>query len=72
MIGGFILWGGVALLIYAFYKWATINNDYFEKRGVSYMKPTFLVGNNGGFLFLMKYTMTEFLNMFYTANPGYK
>lgn len=72
MIGEIIFWSGVLLLVYAFYKWATINNDYFEKRGVSYLKPSFLVGNNGGFLFLMKYTMPEFINMFYTANPGKK
>lgn len=72
MFATLTLWTAVLALLYAFYKWATINNDFFEKRGVSYLKPTFLVGNNGGFLFLMRYTMAEFINMFYTANPGYK
>lgn len=28
------------------YKWMTINNDYFEKLGIPYLKPTFFIGCN--------------------------
>lgn len=32
---------------YAFYKWATLNDDYFEKRNIKHLKPKFLIGNTG-------------------------
>lgn len=41
----------ILLFIYAFYKWATANNDYFKKKGIPFAKPTFLVGNSGKLLF---------------------
>lgn len=72
MIGDFLLWSGISLLLYAFYKWATINNDYFVKRGITHMKPTFLIGNNARFLLLRQQTMTEFMNELYYYNPGSK
>lgn len=72
MIQYLLLWSGISLFLYAFYKWATINNDYFEKRGVSYLKPYFLVGNSGGFFILRNQTVIEFINNLYRSNPGYK
>lgn len=72
MIADFILWSGIGLVLYAFYKWATINNDYFEKRGVNYVKPTFLVGSGGGFIFLRKYTLNEFVDQMYSSKPDSK
>lgn len=38
----------VLLISYLFYKWATINNDFFSQRNVKHLKPKFLVGNNEG------------------------
>lgn len=37
--------------IYAFYKWATANDKYFEQRNVKFVKPTFLIGNTGDLFF---------------------
>ncbi|CRL06050.1 CLUMA_CG019295, isoform A [Clunio marinus] len=36
-----------AIALYLFYKWATSTYDYFEKQGISFKKPTFLIGTNG-------------------------
>lgn len=59
----------VGLFSYAFYKWATLNNDYFEKRNIKFMKPKFLVGSFGG-LFMNKYTATELAELFYEPFPN--
>lgn len=72
MIAEFLLWSGVSLLLYAFYKWGTIHNDYFKKRGVSFIKPTFLIGSNAGFFMFRKQDMIEFMDDVYRANPGFK
>jgi cytochrome P450 family 9 len=40
----------VALILVLFYKWATANNDYFEKKGIAYKKPTFLIGTAGNMI----------------------
>lgn len=68
MLGELVLFASIGLLLYAFYKWATLNNDYFEKRQMKFMKPYFLVGNTAG-MFLNKYTATEFSQMLYEAFP---
>lgn len=72
MITDFLLWSGISLLLYAFYKWATINHDYFLKRGVRHMKPKFLLGNNSKFLLFRQQTVTDFVTEMYTYNPGSK
>lgn len=68
MLGEALLFAALSLIAFAFYKWATLNNDYFEKRNLKYMKPKFLVGNTGG-LFLNKYTATGFAQKLYQAFP---
>lgn len=68
MFGELLLLVAISLITYAFYKWATINYDYFEKRNIKCMKPKFLVGNTGGF-FLNKYTAHEFSLKIYNAFP---
>ncbi|XP_037811692.1 probable cytochrome P450 9f2 [Lucilia sericata] len=35
----------LAVAGYLFYRWATINNNFFKDRGVPYSKPTILFGN---------------------------
>lgn len=69
MLAELLLSTAITLLAYAFYKWAVINNDYFEKRNVKFMKPKFLVGNTGG-LFMNRYTATEYAMMIYNAFPN--
>lgn len=68
MIGELLLVGAVTLFIWAFHKWVTLNNEYFERRHVKHMKPTFFVGNTGGF-FLQKYNAIEFAEFIYNAFP---
>lgn len=68
MLGALLLLAAILLILYAFYKWATINNDYFARRNIKYQKPTFLVGNNGGTL-LNKYTAAEFVQLIYQSFP---
>lgn len=58
----------ICILSYAFYKWATINNDYFKKRNLKYKKPHFLVGNTGG-KYSNKYNAAEYSEMLYKAYP---
>lgn len=67
-----VLFGStVALLAYIFYKWATANADYFERRGIRQMKPAFLVGNNSDAL-LGKLTVPEFAIRTYNQFPNEK
>lgn len=68
MLGEVLLFVALSLIAFAFYKWATLNNDYFEKRNVKCTKPSFLFGNSGS-LFLNKYTATEFAQKLYQAFP---
>lgn len=39
----------VAVFILLVYKWLTKDNDYFIKRGIPALKPTFMLGNTGKF-----------------------
>lgn len=68
MIGEILLFAAISLISYAFYKWATINNDFFEHRNIKFMKPKFLVGNTGG-LFFNRYTAIAFAQKLYQAFP---
>lgn len=69
MIGELVLLTALALFSYSFYKWATLNNGYFEHRHIKYMKPRFLVGNTAG-MFFNKYTAIEFSKWVYDAFPN--
>lgn len=64
MLAEFLAIIAISLLSFAFYKWATLNNDYFKKRNIEYMKPRFLFGNTGG-QFIKKYTVAEFMQKLY-------
>lgn len=35
----------LAAILFLIYKLATAKNDYFEKKGIPFMKPKFLVGS---------------------------
>lgn len=39
----------LTIFILFVYKWLTKNNDYFIKRGIPALKPTFMFGNSGEF-----------------------
>lgn len=60
----------VILIGWTFYKWATVNNDYFKRRNVKYMKPKFLFGNTGE-RFSKNHDALEYNNeMIYKAFPN--
>lgn len=62
---------GFALIAYAFYKWATQNDNYWADRGVKFLKPYFVVGNTGGF-FSNKYSQYGFVTYLYNIFPAEK
>lgn len=66
-----LLWIAISLILYGIYKYVTLNNDYFQKRGIVHMKPSFLFGNMGKFLF-RRATPYEFANEIYTTFPRQK
>lgn len=69
MFSALFLLAIVALLFYAFYKWVTINNDFFKRRNIKYMKPKFLIGNNVG-VYFNQYTAAEFSEKLYQEFPN--
>lgn len=71
MLAEILLASGVALILYAIFKLATQDRDYFTKRGIKQMKPYLLFGNSGGFI-SKKYTAPEFAAMMYNAFPNEK
>lgn len=54
----------IAAAAYLFYKWAIANNDYFEKKGVPFHKPAFLLGANTN-LFYNKKSLPDLVDMWY-------
>lgn len=61
----------ISLFGYAFYKWATKNNDYFKERNLAFVKPQFLFGCMGKFL-MKQQTAHEFSDSLYSAHPTKK
>lgn len=70
MIALLLLAIGVALL-YIFYRWATVNNEYFKQRNIPNIPPTLLLGNTGAFLFA-RYRPNEYVQKLYNAFPDHK
>jgi hypothetical protein len=62
-----IFWLGVAAAAFLFYKWATATYDYFEKRGVKFIKPTFLIGSNSN-MFLNKMSLPDIVKKWYNTS----
>lgn len=61
----------VVVLGVIFYKWFVANYDYFEKRGIPYLKPKFLFGSNMNLL-INKKSLPEFVKNLYYALPDEK
>jgi hypothetical protein len=61
-----LFWFGViAVAFYLFYKWMTANYDYFEKRGVAFIEPVFLVGTKYNLLF-SKMSLPDLVEKWYS------
>jgi hypothetical protein len=58
-----IFWLGVIAVAFLFYKWATSTYDYFELRGVKFMKPTFLMGSNS--ILFTRRSLPDTIKMWY-------
>lgn len=71
MLPTILLLTSLALFFYAFYKWATLNNDYFLKKGVPFRKPTFLFGNSGNMI-LRKLSIAHYMQYQYNQFPDKK
>ena len=71
MITWFIATIAVVLAAIKFYYWATLNNDYFEKYEIKFVKPQFLLGTTGT-LFLKKYAPNVFYTQLYNKFPNEK
>lgn len=69
MFGVFLLLIALILLLYAFYKWATLYNDFFEKRHIKYRTPNFFFGNSREFFF-NKATAIDFAQKLYQSFPN--
>ena len=54
-----------------FYKWATEYSDYFEKSGIKYVKPQFVLGSTGK-LMLKKIAPNVFYKELYDKFPNEK
>lgn len=68
MFAELLLTVAVALIAYAFYIWATINNEYFNRRGLKFVKPTLLLGETGK-MFLSKITAVDLAKKVYDRFP---
>lgn len=58
----------MATVVFLVYKWATQNDQYFVKRGVPALKPSFLFGNSADF-FTKKIDLIEFVKKLYNDYP---
>lgn len=56
---------------YVFYKWATVNKNYFVKRKLKHFEPKFLIGNLFG-LFVKRHRPHEFMDSLYYRYPNEK
>lgn len=65
-----ILYALVAILFVA-YKLLTKKNDYFDKKGIPYMKPVPLLGSRTD-LILRNKSMPEVVKMWYNSFPNEK
>lgn len=68
MCSVFLLPFTLILAAYAFYKWTTCNNNYFQKRHIKFKEPTFLIGNSAP-LFSNKFSASEYAQVLYNAFP---
>lgn len=54
----------VAAILFLVYKLLTKKDDYFEKKGIPYMKPSFIVGSRTD-LVMRNRSMPEVVNAWY-------
>lgn len=71
MFNTFLLPVSLLLLCYVIYKWVKQNDDYFLKRNIIHLRPSFLFGNTGPF-FLKQVRPTDFYQYLYNSFPTEK
>lgn len=65
-----LLYMGIGLIVYSFYKWASQNKDFFEKSGIPALKPHLIFGNTAEFFF-RKTELIDYIQSLYN-NPAFK
>jgi hypothetical protein len=60
-----------AVLLFLIHKYLTANNNYFEKKGIPFNKPTFIVGSRGD-LILRNKTVLDVVLGWYNEFYGEK
>lgn len=68
MLSALLLAVGIGLILFVFYKRATLGNDYFAKRNLVFLQPTFPFGNSAKF-FLSQCSSIEWAQMLYNSFP---
>lgn len=61
----------IVAISYLLYKWLNKSHDYFEKKGVSFVKPKFLIGNQADML-LRRASLPEIVDKWYKEFPKEK
>lgn len=61
----------VAAILFLLYKLISRKNDYFERKGIPFSKPAFLVGKRSD-LVLRNKSMPQFVNELYNEFPNDK
>lgn len=61
----------LAAVLFLIYKLVTAKNDYFEKKGIPYSKPKFIVGSRSD-LVLRNKSMPDVVKEWYDEFPNAK
>ena len=61
----------IAVLLYLFYKWGTSTYDYFEKKGIAFSKPIFLIGSASG-MFVSRKSFPDTVETWYQEQRNEK
>lgn len=69
MLSEWLLYFGIALIIYAIYKWTTQNDDYFAKRNLPFAPSGFMFRN---MLVVFRSTLPELAQQLYNSFPNEK
>lgn len=68
MSGALFLLATITSLAFAFYKWATLHNNFFRQRNVKFAQPTFLLGSSAT-NFSKEISATDYARLLYDAFP---
>lgn len=59
------LYVAIAVLLYLVYKWGISSYDYFEKKGIAFSKPMWLIGSTTTNMFINRKSFPETMEIMY-------